>query len=110
MIRFGLQGHTHNESFRLANSMTNPSKPVVLHTVAASTTTYELHNPSFKVLELDRDTLLPVNMYSHALDLDEANATGTATWREIHDYKTTYQMADLRPSNFKDLAYRIFHD
>lgn len=90
--------------------MTNPEKPVVMTTVAGSVTTYDFNNPSFMVIDLDAKTMLPVNMHSYYIDVAEANATGKPEWRELHDYKTTYEMEDLRPSNFKDLATRIFED
>lgn len=90
--------------------MSNLDRPVVLLTVTGSATSYDTRNPSFKILDLDRETMLPVNMHTHALDIDEANLSGTPTWREIHDYKETYGLPDLRPSNFKDLAYRFFRD
>lgn len=110
VIRIGLVGHTHFETFQLNNSMTNPEKPVVVTSVVGSTTTYDFMNPSFMVIDFDAKTMLPVNMHTYYIDIDEANATGTPEWRELHDYKESYKMADLRPSNFKDLAVRIFTD
>ena len=65
------------------------------------------------VVDIDADTLLPLNMYSYSTDvdeIDEANANGAPIWTMLHDYKESYSMEDLRPSNFKDLALRIFTD
>ena len=90
--------------------MTNPEKPVVLTTVGGSTTTYDFMNPTFMVLDLDAKTMLPVNMYTYYIDVDKANAEGEPNWEMLHDYKESYKMDDLRPSNFKDLAVRIFTD
>ena len=56
--------------------MTNPEKPVVVSLVAGSVTTFTHMNPSFKVLDIDAKTMLPVNIHSYYIDLDDANATG----------------------------------
>ena len=113
VVRFGLVGHTHLETFQLSNSMTNPDKPVYMTSVGGSVTTYDFMNPSFMVIDMDADTLLPLNMYTYSTDVDkieESNANGVPVWTQLHDYKESYKMADLRPSNFKDLALRIFTD
>ena len=113
VVRFGLVGHTHLETFQLSNSMTNPDKPVYMTSVGGSVTTYDFMNPSFMVIDMDADTLLPLNMYTYSTDVDkieESNANGVPVWTQLHDYKESYSMADLRPSNFKDLALRIFTD
>ena len=88
--------------------MTDPEKPVFLTVVGGSVTTYSKHNPSFKVIDLDKATMLPINMYTYSIDLDEANTTGQPVWRKLHDYKETYTMTDLSPSSFKDLNLRVF--
>ena len=62
------------------------------------------------VLDLDAKTMLPVNMHSYYIDVDETNKEGAPNWKELHDYKESYKMDDLRPANFKDLAVRIFTD
>ena len=69
-------GHTHLDTYLLNNSMTNPEKPVVVSLVAGSVTTFTHMNPSFKVLDIDAKTMLPVNIHSYYIDLDDANATG----------------------------------
>ena len=88
--------------------MTNPEKPVVLTTVGGSMTTYDYQNPSFMVLDLDSATMLPTNMHTFYIDVEEANTVGYPQWRELHDYRDSYAMPDLSPSSFKDLAVRIF--
>lgn len=90
--------------------MTNPEKPVVVTSVAGSVTTYDFMNPSFMVIDIDAKTMLPVNFHTYYIDIDEANTSGKPDWRELHDYRESYEMADLSPSSFKDLALRIFTD
>ena len=110
VIRFGLTGHTHLESYQVNSSMTNPEKPVVVTSVGGSVTTYDFMNPTFMVIDFDSKTMLPVNMHTYYIDVDAANKTGKPSWEELHDYRDTYKMKDLSPSSFKDLAVRIFTD
>ena len=90
--------------------MTNPDKAIFMTSVVGSVTTYLFQNPSFMVIDLDAKTMVPTNMHTFYIDVDEANEAGEPDWRELHDYKETYTMPDLRPSNFKDLALRMFTD
>jgi len=90
--------------------MTNPEKPVVVTSVGPSVTAYGSVNPSFMVVDIDAKTMLPVNMHTYYMDIEEANQAGKPEWKVLHDYKESYTMNDLRPSNFKDLAQRIFTD
>lgn len=88
--------------------MTNPEKPIFMTSVGGSVTTYWYQNPSFMVLDIDTETMLPENMYTYFTDVDELDEAGNIQWSQLHDYLETYEMNDLRPSNLKDLALRIF--
>lgn len=103
-------GHVHKESFQIMNSMTNPEKPLVVTSVAGSVTGMSHLNPAFRVYDFDAETMLPLNLYTYYISVDEANEKGAPEWRLLHDYLEEYQMDDLRPSNFKDLAERIRKD
>ena len=105
-----MAGHTHSETYQLSNSMTNPEKPILLTSVGGSVTTYEFNNPSYMVIDFDAKTMLPINMKTWYIDVEEANRDGQPTWRELHDYTTTYALEDLSPSSMKDLAVRILTD
>lgn len=107
VIRFGFVGHTHNETYQVHNSMTNPEKPVMVTSVGGSVTTYDFNNPSFMVIDMDAQTLLPTNMATWYINVDEANKEGTPTWRQLHDYRESYELADLSPHAMKDLGVRI---
>ena len=51
--------------------------------------------------------MLPVNMYSYYMDIEQANASGTPTWALLHDYKTEYGLADLSPLSMLQLSERL---
>lgn len=62
------------------------------------------------MIDLDQETMLPVNMYVYYMDLDKANETGTPTWELLHDYKEEYGLADLSPKSMLDLSNRMKTD
>ena len=110
VVRFGLTGHTHTEYYQTHNSMTDSTKAVSVNSVGGSATTYGNMNPSFMVLDFDAEYMVPLNMHTYYIDVDEANESGSPDWKELHDYLETYSMADLSPSSFKDLNLRMFTD
>lgn len=112
VIRFALQGHTHNEDFQVALSITHPDKAVGVNSVGGSLTPYTEKNPSFMVIEFDALTMLPVNMKTYSFNLEEANqvAGDKPGWALLHDWIDTYQMKDLSPASFKNLSERFKTD
>lgn len=111
MIRFGLFGHTHKEDFQIANSMSDPEKPILVNSIGGSVTTYQFKNPSFMVIDFDAETMLPVNMRTYFTDLSKATESSEPpVWEVLHDYKETYGMVDLSPSSFKKFAESLKHD
>lgn len=90
--------------------MSNLGKPILVSKVGGSVTTYNNINPSWGVMKLDAETMLPLNIYTYYLDVTEANATGEAKWELLHDMLETYDMKDLSPSSYLDLAERMRTD
>ena len=105
-----MAGHTHLETYQVHNSMSDPMKPVFVTSVVGAVTTYAQGNPSFQVLDIDTETLLPTNKYTYYTDVEKLDESGNITWSMLHDYKETYSMNDMSPSSFKDLAVRILLD
>ena len=65
------------------------------------------------MLDLDNETLLPLNILTYSFDLVEANALGSGTqpaWHEIYSYREAYQMEDLSPESFMRLSERVLTD
>ena len=85
VIIFGLFGHTHSEDFQIANSMSNPEKSILVNSIGGSVTTYEFRNPSFKVIDFDAETMLPVNMHTYYSDLSKVTTESGPMWLELHD-------------------------
>ena len=106
-------GHTHDQYYSTYQSVTNPSKTIGVGQVGASGTTYENDNPSYALIDIDAETLLPVNYRIFAFDLTEANANGDAqpNWRLFTDYTQDYGLAGgVSTDSLYDLAVRLTQD
>lgn len=107
IVRFGLQGHTHRESFQVTKSISDNTKSIGINSIAGSVSPFTEMNPSFMVLTLDAATMLPVAMETYSMNIDRANADGKPTWELLHDYQKEYGMTDLSPNSFMKLAEQI---
>lgn len=90
VVRFGMMGHTHRETFQVVKSMTNTDTPVMVHQIGGSVTTYSNLNPSFSIIRFDSEFMVPLNIETYYMDLEEANASGTPKWELLHDMLDTY--------------------
>ena len=70
-------------------------------------TTYIDKNPSFLVLEIDEEFMIPVSFKTYYLNITKANTENQATWELLIDYKDHYQMEDMSPQSFYQLAETI---
>ena len=110
VVRFGLAGHTHFKNFEVTQSISNPGKPVMFTNVAPSVTPWRFVQPSFQVITLDAEMMLPLNIETYYMDIAKANAEGEPTWEVLDDYVNTFDMADMSPSSLKDLATKMLTD
>lgn len=78
--------------------------------IVGSVTTFKGKPPSYDIIYLDPETMLPVELETYAFDLETANKNDTTNWNLYLDYRKDYGMADLSPESFKNLSYRIKTD
>ena len=78
--------------------------------VAGSLTTYTDKNPSFTVIEIDEEFMVPVNFKTYYYNLEKANTEGKITWEVLHDFKNFYGMKDLRPDELASFSQRVRSD
>ena len=82
-----------------------------------------VHAPSFQVVHLDPDTLIPVNMETYAFDMDKANRDYPPTWNSeenrfevksypkwdrLYNYLDRYELQDMSPKSFYDYATKMY--
>jgi hypothetical protein len=100
-------GHTHDEdvsvvksvsTFNVSNS-TNETDTWNIGTnfIAGSLTAYTDKNPSFTVIEIDEEYMVPTNFKTYYYDMVKANKENKITWEILHDFKGYYGLKDLRP-------------
>ena len=71
----------------------------VIH-ICGSVTTWTEGNPSYCVLELDSEYLLPVKRQTFAIDLTKSNSDAQIAWDYQIDWKEAFTMKDLSPSSY----------
>jgi len=63
-----------------------------------------MENPAYAVVEVDAETLLPLNYQMYSLDLEKANASNKAEWKLTVDYLRDYKIKDMSPDEMFRLA------
>jgi len=82
-----------------------------------SVTTFTQKYPSFNVMYLDPDTLIPVEYETYSFDLDAANKIALIDngktppkWELKYKYTETFGMKDLSPESFLKFANNMLID
>ena len=70
--------------------------------IVGSTTTFIDKNPSFNVIYLDPDTMLPLDYETYAFDLMYSNQHDSPRWFKEFDYRQNFTLSDLSPNSFLD--------
>jgi hypothetical protein len=104
VVRFGLFGHTHDESISIIKSLTGNQENIGMNFVAGSLTSYTDKNTSFTVIEIDEEFMVPVNFKTYYFNIEKANAEGKITWEILHDFKNFYGLKDLRPDELANFS------
>jgi len=66
--------------------------------------------PTFVVLEMDPDTLIPVNLNTYSFDIKHANKFNEPKWDLDYDFKEVYNLTDLSPKSFSEYASKMDTD
>lgn len=107
IIRFQGFGHTHNESYTTVRGAFD-YKPIGSYHIAGSVTTFTGKNPSFRIMDFDRETMLPVKMHTYFLNITKANLEGSPQWEYGYEFTETYEIEDLSPSSLYKLTDNFF--
>jgi hypothetical protein len=76
--------------------------------VGPSVTTGSWENPAYALIDIDEETMLPINFRIFAMDLIEANASNEPQWVQLIDYVNDYGITPgMSPDSLYDLAYRM---
>jgi sphingomyelin phosphodiesterase len=105
-------GHTHNDHFQLVSSSITGLSPGGVINIAPSLTTFSDQNPSFRIYEVDKETLLPVDYHQYRLLLSSANnyPDSKPLFDLVYSAKSLYDMKDLSPASYAVLAEKLQND
>ena len=74
IIRGNFYGHTHYDEYRIVTEYFNSTNIAGIIYTAPSLTTYSFQNPSFRIYELESDSMILKNYHQYRLNLTEANS------------------------------------
>lgn len=107
ILRLNLFGHTHKEEFEVVRGVED-SKPINVNHLAPSLTTINTVNPSFRVFTLDASTLLPIQIETFTMDIEQANKDDQyAIFQKTHELTEEYSLNDLSPNSFYLLSQKL---
>ena len=109
VIRFGMFSHVHSELYQVMSDIKSGST-IGMSYIVGSVTTFQGKSPSFDIMYLDPETMLPVELETYAFDLESANQHDAPSWNLHIDVRKEYGMDDLSPSSFLKLSQQIKAD
>lgn len=105
-----MYGHTHDQYYWVSSTFDDASKHIGVGQIGPSVTTLTDENPGFALIDVDKETLLPINWRIFAMDLEEANNEGKPVWRQMIDYSKDYDLGGVSPNSLYGLAERLQTD
>jgi len=110
-IRAHFFGHTHHDHFQIFRSHADDT-PVGVAMMAPAFTTFSYIKPSFRIIEVDAETHVPLNYYQYRLDLDKANKNveGPLEWDLGYSFLEEYGLKDMSFASFDELSEKIKSD
>mmetsp|Transcript_192 Transcript_192/g.241 ORF Transcript_192/g.241 Transcript_192/m.241 type:complete len:383 (+) Transcript_192:235-1383(+) len=110
ILRLNLFGHTHYEEFEVHRSIED-NKPIGTSHVTPSVTTHMYQNPSLRVITLDEETKLPIEVKTYTFHIDKANQKDKyAKFVLDHEISEHYGVEDLSPSSMLEISEKIIDD
>ena len=73
-----------------------------VHYTSGSLTTFEGIYPTFRLFEIDEETMLPVQIHTYKMNPE------SETWDLDHTIPEFYDLPDLSPASIEQMAHRIF--
>lgn len=109
VIRWHMSAHIHQQQWQVVRDVYS-KEPIGMNFVIGSVTTFENNLPSFDVIYLDPETLIPVEVETHAFELEYANKNNKPKWTKLWDYTEKFGLYDLSPWSFFDFAKKMQYD
>ena len=95
IIRGYFSGHTHHEDISPVRRYFEPRPIINVNFIAPSLSTNDGGNPSFRIYNIDSNTLHVIDYEQYRLNLTDANEKGTAEWYLSHKGTELFNVSDL---------------
>lgn len=111
VIIFSVHGHVHKEDWNVQRDILDRN-PLSMNFVVGSATTFQNKPPSFSVIYLEPENLLPIDFETYSFDLDLANNKegSEPEWKVHHSFRKTYGLKDLSPGSFLKYSAKMLLD
>lgn len=103
-IRGIFVGHSHGDGISFVRD-SKSNQIIGTSLLTGSLTTYSNRNPSFRIIEVDKETLRPINFHQYRLDLEKANKNPE---KEELDFEKVYSF--LEEYEIKDMTHVGIHE
>ena len=87
-----------DEDFDDDNVTTDIGRPIGIHYTSGSLTTFESVYPTFRVFEVDEETMLPVKIHTYKLDIHDEEPR----WQYDHTIPEFLNLTDLKPETIDE--------
>jgi len=85
-------------------------QPIGMNYIVGSATTYQGNTPSFAVMSIDPETMLPVDYKVYAFDLEGANLNDEPNWYLKYNYRDYFNITDLSPQSWYNHSQLILNN
>mmetsp|Transcript_7087 Transcript_7087/g.5344 ORF Transcript_7087/g.5344 Transcript_7087/m.5344 type:complete len:168 (-) Transcript_7087:36-539(-) len=86
------------------------NKPINLDYLTGSMAMQPSAEPSFTLIEIDAELMIPINFKVYVMDLEKSNAQKEGVFRLQNDHLETYDLEDVSPSSMFALSEKILND
>ncbi|KYQ91360.1 sphingomyelinase [Tieghemostelium lacteum] len=110
IISAQIYGHTHLDQISVYTDTETFSKPIGVNYIAPSMTTYQNHEPGFRIYEYDYSLNQVTNYYQYHANISDANLYGQLNFTLSYSAKELYDMPDLTSNSWFQVANHLRSD
>jgi len=115
IIKMVFAGHSHSDEFHilgsfptdLNNTFNYTGQPFAVMLMAGSVTTYQQHNPHFRVYSYNRTTNEIIDYVQFRFNISLSNQLLQPIWYPAYSMKEAYNMSSLSPSAYEAMVKKM---
>ncbi|XP_022913387.1 sphingomyelin phosphodiesterase-like [Onthophagus taurus] len=111
-VKAQFYGHTHSDQFEVFYDTTSFKRATNIAFIAPSVTTFEHHNPGYRIYYVDGDhertTREVIDHETWITNLEDANSDESEPiWKKLYTARSAYNLESLRPQDWSDLIDKM---